>query len=222
MDIEGLGDKLVDQLVDTGLIDDVADLYSLQLDDVAALERMASKSAQNLLDALEKSKDTSLARFLYALGIREVGEATAQTLANHYATLEAIEAADLESLQEVQDVGPIVAHHIVTFFQQQHNLEVIEKLLAAGVHWPKVKKPTAHKQVLAGKTVVLTGTLSSMTRDEAKEKLQALGAKVAGSVSKKTDLVIAGEAAGSKLSKAQGLGIEVMDEQGMLDLLGSA
>lgn len=219
MDIEGLGDKLVEQLVDAGLIKDVADVYSLKLEDVAALERMAEKSAQNLLQALEKSKSTSLSRFLYALGIREVGEATARTLANYYTMLDKVKAADSESLQAVPDVGPIVASHIVTFFQQTHNLEVIDKLRAAGIHWPAVKAPAREEQPLAGKTVVLTGTLSSLTRDEAKQQLQKLGAKVAGSVSSKTDLVIAGEAAGSKRDKAEKLGIEVVDEDGLLQIL---
>lgn len=219
MDIEGLGDKLVDQLVDTGLIEHVADLYSLKLEDVSALERMAEKSAQNMLDALNKSKTTSLARFLYALGIREVGEATAQMLANHYTTLEKIQAADLDGLQMVPDVGPIVAAHIITFFQQPHNLEVIDKLLDAGIHWPTVEVPAREEQPLAGKTVVLTGTLNSLARDEAKAHLRRLGAKVTGSVSLKTDLLIAGEAAGSKLAKAQELGIEVMDEAGLLAML---
>ncbi len=219
MDIEGLGDKLVDQLVDAGLVETPADLYKLDLPTIAGLERMAEKSAQNLLDALEKSKSTTLPRFLFALGIREVGETTAQTLANHYKTLEAIMSADEEDLQTVPDVGPIVASHVVTFFKQAHNREVIEQLRQAGVHWPAVKTVAAEELPLAGKTVVLTGTLHSMTRNEAKEKLQALGAKVAGSVSKKTDLVIAGEAAGSKRDKAEQLGVEIMDEAGLLELL---
>jgi DNA ligase (NAD+) len=219
MDIEGLGDKLVEQMVDAGLVETPADLFRLELETVAGLERMAKKSAQNLLDALEKAKSTTLARFLFSLGIREVGETTAQNLANHYKTLEAIMQADEENLQSVPDIGPIVAQHVVTFFKQAHNREVIEQLLAHDVHWPEVKTTDKESLPLAGKTVVLTGTLSSLGRSEAKEKLQALGAKVTGSVSKKTDLVIAGEAAGSKLEKAQSLGIEVMDESGLLALL---
>jgi DNA ligase (NAD+) len=219
MDIEGLGDKLVEQMVDAGLVETPADLFNLKLETVASLERMAEKSAQNLLDALEKAKSTTLARFLFSLGIREVGETTAQNLANHYKTLEAIMQADEESLQSVPDIGPIVAQHVVTFFRQVHNREVIEQLRAHDVHWPKVETTDTKTLPLAGKTVVLTGTLSSLARSEAKEKLQALGAKVTGSVSKKTDLVIAGEAAGSKLEKAQSLGIEVLDESGLLELL---
>lgn len=220
MDIEGLGDKLVEQLVDAGLIENPADLYHLSLETIAGLERMATKSAENLRKALEKSKSTTLARFLFALGIREVGETTAQNLANHYGQLDTIMQADEEDLQTVPDVGPIVAAHVVTFFKQTHNREVIEKLLASGVNWPAVEKVSVDSLPLAGKTVVLTGTLSSLGRSEAKEKLQMLGAKVTGSVSKKTDLVIAGEAAGSKRDKAEELGIEILDEAGLLALLG--
>lgn len=219
MDIDGLGDKLVEQLADEDLIHDVADLYSLTQDQLAKLERMGDKSAANLIAALEKSKQTSLARFLYALGIREVGEATAQSLANHFTALELIESASEEALQQVPDVGPVVAAHISAFFHQAHNLEVIEKLIQVGVNWPAVEQPVATEQPLAGKTIVLTGTLSSLTRDEAKQRLQALGAKVAGSVSKKTDLVIAGEEAGSKLTKAQQLGVKVIDEEEFVKLL---
>lgn len=221
MDIEGLGDKLVDQLVDAGLVENPADLYQLSLETVAGLERMAEKSAQNLLDALEKSKSTTLARFLFALGIREVGETTALSLANHYRTLDAIMQADEEDLQTVPDVGPIVAAHVVTFFKQPHNREVIKQLIAKGkgVHWPAIEMVEPEALPLAGKTIVLTGTLSRMSRTEAKQQLQKLGAKVAGSVSKKTDLVIAGEAAGSKLEKAESLGVETMDEQAFLDWL---
>jgi DNA ligase (NAD+) len=180
---------------------------------------MGDKSAQNLVEALEKSKKTTLARFLYALGIREVGEATAQGLANYFTELDAIQHADEETLQQVPDVGPVVAAHIHAFFRQSHNLEVIENLLQAGVHWPTVKRPAASQQPLQGKIIVLTGTLSVMTRDEAKQRLQSLGAKVTGSVSKKTDLVVAGAEAGSKLAKAEQLGVEVMDEAGFTALL---
>jgi DNA ligase (NAD+) len=219
MDIEGLGDKLVEQLVDSGLVESVADLYDLTVDQLAGLERMAEKSAHNLVAALDKSKDTSLARFLFALGIREVGEATAQNLAQHYGDLKKLMSADEEHLQTVPDVGPIVAQHIEHFFRQAHNREVIHKLLDAGIQWPKVKVRDVAELPLAGKTVVLTGTLS-LPRDEVKAELQALGAKVTGSVSKKTDMVIAGEAAGSKLEKAQALGIEILDEAALRKLLG--
>jgi len=218
MDVDGLGDKLVDQLVDCGLIDDIAGLYSLTVEQVAGLERMAEKSASNLIAALEKSKHTSLNRFLFALGIRDVGEATALTLANYYGKLEAVMEADEESLLQVPDVGPIVAAHIYNFFREQHNLDVIKKLRKAGVNWPDIEVAERGEQPLAGQTWVLTGALSTLTRDEAKAGLQALGAKVAGSVSKKTSVVVAGEAAGSKLDKAQELGIEVMDEDALLKL----
>jgi DNA ligase (NAD+) len=219
MDIEGLGDKLVDQLVDDELIHDVADLYSLSHEQIAGLERMGEKSAANLIDALEKSKRTTLPRFLFALGIREVGEATALTLTKHFTILEAIKAASEEELQQVPDVGPVVAAHIHAFFRQSHNIEVIDKLLKAGVKWPVIEKREDSFQPLAGQTIVLTGTLSSMAREEAKERLQALGAKVAGSVSKKTALVVAGVDAGSKLAKARELQINVIDEAKFLALL---
>lgn len=218
MDIEGLGDKLVDQLVDEGLVDHVDGLYKLKLDQLAGLERMAEKSAQNLLDALEKSKETTLAKFLFALGIREVGEATACSLAQHFKTLENIERASEETLHEVSDIGPVVAEYIYTFFRQPHNLQVIKALLKAGIHWPEVVTKKG-AQPLAGKSVVLTGALSSMAREEAKEKLQQLGAHVSSSVSKNTDLVIAGEAAGSKLNKALKLKIKVIDEKAFLQML---
>jgi DNA ligase (NAD+) len=219
MDIEGLGDKLVDQLVDRELVHDPADLYALTLEQVAGLERMAEKSAQNLLNALEKSKDTTLPRFLFALGIREVGEATAQALARQFGNLQALEAADEPALQATPDVGPVVAASIAVFFRQPHNREVIDKLLAAGVHWEEGAPASAPQQLpLAGKTFVLTGALSR-PRDEIKAELQALGAKVAGSVSKRTDYVVAGEAAGSKLDKARDLDIAVLDEDGLNALL---
>jgi DNA ligase (NAD+) len=179
---------------------------------------MADKSAQNLLVALEKSKSTTLGRFLFALGIREVGEATAQSLASQFATLEAMQAADEETLQETPDVGPIVAAHIHLFFRQSHNREVIEQLLETGIHWPAVESPAVVDQPLSGKTVVITGTLSR-PRDEIKQALQHLGAKVTGSVSKKTDYLVAGDAAGSKLAKAQKLGVAILDEAALRDLL---
>lgn len=219
MDIDGLGDKLVDQILENGLIETVADLYRLTADRLAALERMGPKSAENLVNALERSKHTTLPRFLYALGIREVGEVTAHTLAGHFRTLDRIMAADEEELQKVQDVGPSVAHHVYTFFRQPHNVEVIRDLLDAGVHWEEVAEAKTG-QPLQGRTFVITGTLSSMSRDEAKARLQALGGKVTGSVSKNTSGVIAGADPGSKLAKARELGVEVLDEAAFLRLLG--
>ncbi|MDF1588478.1 MAG: NAD-dependent DNA ligase LigA [Gammaproteobacteria bacterium] len=218
MDIDGLGDKLVEQLVDAGLINDVANLFDLTVEQLASLERMGEKSAENLVQALHNAKHTKFARFLYALGIREVGEATARSLANHFLTLEALESANEEALLEIEDVGPVVAHHIVTFFQQTHNREVIERLIDVGVEWPQQQKIESDSE-LSGKTVVLTGTLEQLSRSEAKEKLLALGAKVAGSVSKKTDYVVAGRDAGSKLTKAESLGIAVVDEATLIDWL---
>ncbi|MGD8939290.1 MAG: NAD-dependent DNA ligase LigA [Gammaproteobacteria bacterium] len=221
MDVDGMGDKLVDQLVDKGLIHDAADMYSLSKEQLAGLERMADKSAQNILDALEKSKSTTLARFIYALGIRDVGEATAQALASHFGDLEALIKADEEALQEISDVGPVVANSIVKFFHQQHNRDVIHKLIKAGVHWPKVTKVQTKELPLQGKTFVITGTLS-MKRDELKDRLQSLGAKVTGSVSKSTDYVVVGEDPGSKADKAHQLGIAILDEAAIMDLLDSA
>ncbi len=221
MDIEGLGDKLVEQLVERELVHDPADLFGLTLEQASGLERMAEKSARNLLEALAKSRRTTLARFLYSLGIREVGEATAQGLARHFGSLDAIEAADEEILQETPDVGPIVASHIVVFFQQRHNREVIDRLRAAGVEWEEgISEPT-HAQPLEGKTIVLTGSLSR-PRGEIKTELQALGAKVTGSVSKKTDYLVAGAEAGSKLAKAEKLGIKILDETELDELLAQS
>lgn len=219
MDIEGLGDKLVEQLVDNGCIHAVADLYHLTRDQLAALERMGEKSADNLLAALEASKSTTLARFIYALGIREVGEATARNLAQHFGNLDALAAASEEELQGVRDVGPVGAHFVAEFFQQPHNIEAISALRAAGVHWPEHEQINQAELPLANLTYVLTGTLESMSRDHAKEKLLALGAKVAGSVSVKTDYVVAGPGAGSKLAKAESLGVAVIDEAAFLQLL---
>jgi DNA ligase (NAD+) len=212
MDIEGLGNKLVDQLVDRSLIHTPADLFNLSLDQFAGLERMAEKSAQNLLDALDKSRLTTLPRFLFSLGIREVGEATARSLALHFGSIEAMQEADQERLQTVSDVGPIVAEHIIAFFRQPHNLEVIKALQTAGIHWPAIEQVAADQLPLADKSFVLTGTLSR-PRSVIKEQLQSLGAKVAGSVSKKTDYLVAGADAGSKLAKAEKLGVEVLDEE---------
>jgi DNA ligase (NAD+) len=219
LDIEGLGDKLVDQLVDGGKVNTLADLYHLQLDALAGMDRMALKSAQNLLDALEKSKQTALPRFLFGLGIRHVGEATAKELARHFGQLDAIMAASEEALLQVPDIGPIVAHSIHTFFAQPHNREVVQALRDAGVHWAEGEALAPTEMPLAGLTVVLTGTLGSMGRDEAKDRLEALGAKVAGSVSKKTSYVVAGAEAGSKLEKAQTLGVPVLDDDGLHRLL---
>ncbi len=219
VEIEGLGDKLVDQLVDSGRVNTLADLYGLQLADLAGMERMAEKSAQNLLDALQASKQTTLPRFVFGLGIRHVGEATAKALARHFGQLQAIMDASEDALAQVADVGPVVAHSIHTFFQQAHNREVVQALRAAGVHWPEGEALAPTDLPLAGLTVVLTGTLPSMGRDEAKDQLEALGAKVAGSVSKKTSYVVAGAEAGSKLDKAQALGVPVLDEEGLKRLL---
>jgi len=218
MNIEGLGDKIIDQLVDKEWVDNVADLYSLQLEQLANLERMAEKSAQNILDALQKSKKTTLARFLFALGIREVGEATAKQLANYFGDLPDLLAATEESLQTLSDIGPVVAGHIVAFFAEKHNSKVIDKLLAAGIHWPKITN-VLHALPLQGKTFVLTGTLQAMSREEAKEKLESLGAKVASSVSGKTTYVVVGEDAGSKLVKAKKLGVETLNEEQFLRVL---
>jgi DNA ligase (NAD+) len=218
MDIDGLGDKLVEQFVDVGLIETVADLYLLTVEQIANLERMGQKSAENLIAALDKSRATTLPRFLYSLGIREVGEATALNLARHFGGLPELMAASEEMLIEVEDVGPIVASHLHAFFATEFNREVVQQLCDRGVNWPAAQKQGG-EQPLAGQTWVLTGNLESMTRSEAKEKLQALGAKVAGSVSAKTDCVAAGASAGSKLAKAEALGVTVIDEQGLLDVL---
>ncbi|HEY9146814.1 MAG TPA: NAD-dependent DNA ligase LigA [Thiobacillus sp.] len=221
MDIEGLGDKLVDQLVERGLVHSPADVYGLSLDTLAGLERMAEKSAANLLAAIEASKTTTLARFIFALGIRNVGEATARDLALHFGSLDKLLAATETDLLAVRDVGPIVAQSIVQFFAESHNLDVVKKLRGAGVHWPESTGVQQSSGILAGKTLVLTGSLPTLTRDAAKEKIEAAGGKVAGSVSKKTDYVVAGEEAGSKLAKAQELGVTILDEAGLLALLES-
>lgn len=212
MDIEGLGDKLVVQLVDLGIIQEIADIYHLQVEILASMERMGPKSAQNVVDAIEKSKATTLPRFLFALGIREVGQATARNLAQDFGSLDRLMAAEEARLLEVDDVGPIVAHHVFDFFQQVGNREQIQRLREAGVHWDESAGIDKQSLPLAGMTYVLTGTLVNMGRDEAKEKLLALGAKVTGSVSNKTDCVVAGPGAGSKLAKAEKLGVRVIDE----------
>jgi len=220
MDIEGLGDKLVDQLVERDLVRTPADLYHLDQGTLAGLERMGSKSAANLIEALARTRNTTLARFLYALGIREVGEATAQALASHFGDLKRLAQVTEEELTAVPDVGPVVAAQAHAFFRQPHNREVIDGLQAAGVHWPPVEQRPAAGRALAGKTIVITGTLSR-PRQVIKEELQAAGARVAGSVSAKTDYVLAGEDAGSKLAKAQELGVQVVTEQDLPRLLAA-
>nr|CBA26284.1 DNA ligase [Curvibacter putative symbiont of Hydra magnipapillata] len=219
VEVEGLGDKLVEQLVDANVIRNLPDLYRLGLSALASLDRMADKSAQNIVDALEKSKQTTLPRFLFGLGIRHVGEATAKELARHFGTLDAIMEADEEALLAVSDVGPIVAQSIRTFFDQAHNREVVEQLRACGVTWPEGAPADAGPKPLAGKTLVLTGTLPTLGRDAAKDLIEAAGGKVSGSVSKKTHFVVAGAEAGSKLDKANELGVPVLDEAGLLELL---
>ncbi|MEJ2213240.1 MAG: NAD-dependent DNA ligase LigA [Gammaproteobacteria bacterium] len=217
LDIDGLGDKLVEQLVDLEMIKTPADLFDLSVEQIAKLERMAKKSAENLINALEKSKSTTLPRFIYALGIREVGEATARNLANHFRTIEAIKNASIDELQQTQDIGPVVASFIQSFFEQEHNNEVIEKLLDNGVNWPAITTENT-SNTLAGVTFVLTGALSK-PRDEYKALLLEAGAKVSGSISAKTDYLVAGEKAGSKLDKAKNLGVTIIDEQRLTSML---
>ena len=222
MNVDGLGDKLIEQLVDKDYVKTPADLYKLTLPMLCSLDKVGEKLANNLINALKESKNTSLNRFIFALGIPNVGEVTAESLVNQLGNLSAIENASLEQLQTVNDVGEVIAESITDFFKEPHNRDVIEQLTSAeiGIHWPDVEvKPLTIDSPFSGKTVVLTGTLSQLTRDEAKDKLKKLGAKVTGSVSKKTDLVIAGESPGSKLTKAEGLGIKIIDEQEMIELL---
>ena len=216
MDIDGVGGKLIEQLVDRELVHTPADLFKLDLTTLTRLERMGAKSAENALASLEKAKNTTLARFIFALGIREVGEATALNLANHFKTLEALQNADLEALQQVPDVGEVVANRILAFWHEPHNVAVVNDLIAQGVHWETVETKEVTENRFKGKTVVLTGTLTQMGRNEAKALLQDMGAKVSGSVSAKTDFVIAGDAAGSKLTKAQELGVAVLTEEEFL------
>lgn len=220
MDIEGLGEKLVDQLVDAELVKTPADLYDLKLDTLAGLERMAEKSASNIFEAIEKSKTTTLPRFIFALGIRNVGETTAKDLAHHFGTLEELMKADEDQLQQAPDVGPVVAKSIAQFFAEPHNAGIVRKLYKAGVRWPETKGSRPENQPLAGKTFVLTGTLPNLSRDEARERIEAAGGKVSGSVSGKTTYVVAGAEPGSKLDKARELGLTVLDETGLLELLG--
>jgi len=221
MDIEGLGDKLVAQIDDQQLVRDVADLYRLEKSDLAGLDRMGEKSAANLVAAIDRSKRTTLPRFLFALGIREVGEATALALAGHFGDLEPLMQADAEALEQVPDVGPVVAQHVQAFFAERRNRDVIRRLVRAGVHWPALARAQRAEQPLAGKTFVLTGTLEAMTRDEARARLQSLGAKVAGSVSAKTSCVVVGADPGSKAEKAAALGVATMGEKEFLKLVGA-
>jgi DNA ligase (NAD+) len=223
MDIEGLGDKLVDQLVDAGLVRTLPELYRLGFSHLATLERMGEKSANKLLANLEASKNTTLARFLFSLGIRHVGETTAKDLARHFGSLDRLLAADEAALLAVPDVGPVVAHSVASFFANALNREAVEQLRAAGIHWPETEGAAAAAQdlPLSGKTLVLTGTLPSLSRDEAQALIEAAGGKVSGSVSKKTSYVVAGEAAGSKLDKARELGVAVLDEAGLRELLSA-
>lgn len=218
MDIDGLGDKLVEIFAEKEMIKTISDLYRLKASDIAALDRMGEKSAENLINALEQSKSTTLPKFLYSLGIREVGEVTAKNIANHFCSLNGIIAASKEELESVPDVGPIVAHHIRAFFDNEENIEQINELKQLGVNWPDIEKKTDEDLTLKGKTYVITGTLEGISRSEAKSKLEALGAKVSSSVSSKTTALIAGASAGSKLKKAQELGVEVLD-QSFLDNL---
>ena len=219
VDIEDLGEKLVDQLVDAGLVKTLADVYKLGFSHLAALDRMAEKSANNVLASLEKSKSTTLPRFLFGLGIRHVGESTAKDLARHFGGMDAIMNASVEQLLQVRDVGPVVAQSLRTFFDQSHNREVVEQLRACGVDWPETDPQGRLDLPLSGHTYVITGTLPTLSREQAQALLEEAGAKVAGSVSKKTTAVVAGDAAGSKLDKANALGIPVMDEAGLLALV---
>ncbi len=221
MDIDGLGDKLVEQLVDEKLIDHIDDLYQLKnkIDEISAMERMGKKSVDNLISSLEKSKLTTLPRFIFALGIREVGEVTAASLANYFGDIELLKQADEEALINIDDVGPIVASRVVTFFNQSHNIEVVDKLIAAGIHWPAIEKKSEDELPLVGLSFVVTGTLSTMGRNDAKQLLIDKGAKVVGSVSKKTSYVVVGENPGSKATKAEELGIEILDEASFIEFI---
>jgi DNA ligase (NAD+) len=224
MDVEGLGDKLVDQLVDAALVRTLPDLYKLGFVHLATLDRMGEKSATKLLANLEASKQTTLARFLFSLGIRHVGETTAKDLARHFGHLDALLTADEAALLQVPDVGPVVAHSVASFFANPLNREAVEQLRAAGIHWPEGEGAAASAAALplSGKTLVLTGTLPTLSRDAAQALIEAAGGKVSGSVSKKTHYVVAGDAAGSKLDKARELGVPVLDEAGLQALLGAS
>lgn len=220
MDIDGLGSKLVDQLVDQGLVKDAAGLYRLDKSQLAELDRMGDKSAANLEQALSRSKETTFARFLFALGIRDVGEATAEALARHFRDLEALRAATPADIEEVPDIGPITAAHVSAFLAEARNSKVIDALVGLGIRWPEVPAATAGGKELEGKTFVLTGKLSTMSRDEAGDLVRERGGSVSGSVSKRTDYVVVGEEAGSKLKKSTELGIEILDEDAFLALIG--
>jgi len=223
MDIEGLGDKLVEQLVEKDFIDSIADLYDLSLEQLAGLDRMADKSARNLLDALDKTRSTTLARFIYALGIREVGEATAEALAGYFGDIEALMDVDVETLQQVEDVGPVVAENLRHFFDQQKNRDIVVKLVERGVSWPQGDAAQNQQaQTLSGNTYVISGTLDGMSRDQAAGLLKARGARVSGSVSAKTTALISGENPGSKFTKAEELGVEIIDQAGFNRLLGGS
>ncbi len=219
MDIEGLGSRLIDQMVDAGMIRTPADLFTLDTASLAAMERMGEKSAANLVAAIQQSRQTSLARFLFALGIRDVGESTALSLVGHFGTLDAIREASQEQLEQVPDIGPVTAGHVREFLAEPHNAAVIDQLLKSGIRWPVAPLNRAVAGKLAGRSFVVTGTLASMTRDEAQQRVRALGGKIAGSVSRKTDFLVAGSNAGSKLSKATELGINVLDEDQFLVMI---
>jgi DNA ligase (NAD+) len=220
MDIEGLGTKLVDQLVELGLVKNAAALFRLEVAQLAELDRMGEKSAAKLAQALERSKDTTLPRFLFALGIRDVGEATADALARHFRTLKSLRSATAAEIEEVPDIGPITAAHVHAFLAEARNKKVIDELVSLGVHWPESDQAKSRGGKLNGKTFVLTGRLSSMSRDEAGDVVRELGGTVSGSVSKKTDYVVVGDDAGSKLTKATELGVKILDESEFLALTG--
>jgi DNA ligase (NAD+) len=222
MDIDGVGEKLLHQLFDQGLVSDIADLYGLTVEQLAALDRMGHKSAVKAIEAIEGSKTTALPRFLYALGIREVGEATARSLANHFIDLELIMAASSELLEQVNDVGPVVASHIHRFFANETNRELVARLIDAGIAWSGPEEQSAVRALLTGQTWVVTGKLEAMSRDEAGASIRRLGGQTAGSVSKKTDVLLAGSGAGSKLSKAESLGVKVIDENEFIRILEEA
>ena len=219
MDIEGLGEKLVDQLVDNHIVKTPADLYKLGINALSGLEHMAEKSAGNVIAAIDRSKHTTLARFIYALGIRNVGESTARDLAQHFASIEELASADVAALQQVPDVGPVVAQSIAQFFAEPRNREVVEQLLAAGVSFKRVAREALGSSKVRGKTFVLTGSLPNLTRDEAKQRIETRGGRITANVSKKTDYVVVGADAGSKYDKAVELGITLLDETGLLELL---
>jgi len=221
LDIEGLGDRIVDQLVDRELVRTPADLFGLDLDQVAGLERMADRSASNLLESIARAKSTTLARFLFALGIRHVGEATAKELATHFGSLELCAAASLDELVNVTDIGPVVATSVRRFFDEPHNLEVIKRLRDAGVRWEETDAVTHATGPLLGRTLVITGTLPTLSREDAKERIERAGGTVAGSVSRKTDFVVAGTDPGSKLTRAAALGVTVLNEAQLIQLLGT-